>query len=87
MREDLLVNIVAATISGEPRMEMIDNFWITEGNEAEIRCPPNGRLVEAKYPNGDQLKVEFREVASVDEFDRRFPMPKLRGRRGAQAQL
>ena len=74
----LLVNLQMLSTSGKPRLLMLDNFWLTEGSdEREIVCPPSGRLVSAKYPNGDRLKVEFREVASVEEFDRRYPPPKL----------
>jgi hypothetical protein len=70
----LLVNLQAPTTSGQPRMTMIDNFWMTEGSEErEIVCPPSGRLVSAKYLNGDALKVEFREIASEEDFERRFP--------------
>lgn len=70
----LLVNLQVLTTSGEPRMAMIDNFWITEGaDEREIRCPPSDRLVEAKYPNGDRLKIEFHEIESIEDFDWRYP--------------
>lgn len=72
----LLVNLQVLTISGQPRMVMADHFWITEGaDEREIRCPPSGRLVEAKYPNGDELKVEFCEIESAAAFERRYPLP------------
>lgn len=68
----LLVNLQMVTTSGEPRMVMLDNFWMTEGRESDIQCPPSGRLVRARYPNGDQLKIEFREIEGVDELDRRY---------------
>jgi hypothetical protein len=74
----LLVNLQMLSTSGKPRLLMLDNFWLTEGSdEREIVCPPSGRLVSVKYPNGDRLKVEFREVASVEDFDRRYPPPEL----------
>lgn len=77
-QDRLLVNLQALTTSGEPRMVMVDNFWITEGtDEAEIICPPSGRLVEAKYPNGDRLRVEFREIKTEQEFDERYPSPAM----------
>jgi hypothetical protein len=69
----LLVNLQMLSTSGQPRMAMIDNFWCTGTDESEIVCPPSGRLVSAKYPNGDQLKVEFRELASTEKLDRRYP--------------
>jgi hypothetical protein len=74
----LLVNLQALTTSEEPRMLMLDNFWMTEGtDEREIQCPPSGRLVSATYPNGDNLKVEFRELSSVEELDQRYPRAEL----------
>jgi hypothetical protein len=74
----LLVNLRALTTSGQPRMAMIDNFWVTEGSdEREIVCPPSGRLVSAKYPNGDRLKVEFREAKSAEDFETQFPPAEL----------
>lgn len=78
----LLVNLRPLTTSDQPRMAMIDNFWITEGaDEREIICPPSGRLVGAKYPNGDALKVEFREIKSIEDFDQRFlPMDAVASR-------
>ena len=70
----LLVNLQALTTSDEPRIVMLDNFWMTEGtDEREVRCPPSGRLVSASYPNGDRLKVEFRELAAIEELDKRYP--------------
>lgn len=69
----LLVNLQMLSTSPQPRMVMIDNFWLSTGtDESEIVCPPSGRLISAKYPNGDQLKVEFRELAAVEELDRRY---------------
>jgi hypothetical protein len=71
----LLVNLRMPTTADEPRMLMLDNFWITEGSaEVEIVCPPSGRLVSARYPNGDQLKVEFFELDSVADLDSRYPL-------------
>lgn len=76
----LLVNLQMLTASDEPRMLMLDNFWVTEGSaEREIACPPSGRLMSAKYSNGDRLKIEFRELASMEDLDRRYPPDGLPG--------
>ncbi len=40
----LLVNLQMVTTSGEPRLVMLDNFWMAEGRESDIQCPPSGRL-------------------------------------------
>jgi hypothetical protein len=77
---NVLVNLRQLTTSHEPRMVMIENFWITEGTaEHDIECPPHGRLVKASYSNGDRLRVEFRSHESWDAFERRYPVPDLSG--------
>jgi hypothetical protein len=69
-----MVNTQMLTTSGEPRMVMLENVWITEGSaERTIVCPPSGRQVHASYPNSDELRIEFRELASVDDLDRHYP--------------
>ncbi len=74
----LLLSLRVPTTSGMPRLSMAENFWSTPGSdESDIVCPPMGRLVDVKYPNGDRLKVEFREVSSVDEFNKCHPPPAL----------
>jgi hypothetical protein len=75
---NVLVNVQQLTTSGEPRMVMVENFWIKEGSaEHDIECPPSGRLVKATHPNGDRLRVEFRTHDSWDTFERRYPLPDL----------
>jgi hypothetical protein len=74
---DLLLNLVMPTVSGTPRMLMTDNEWVEASGTAEIVCPPSGHLVRAKYPGGDELRVRFRELPSIEELDRRYPPPKL----------
>jgi hypothetical protein len=73
----VLVNVQQLTTTSEPRMVMLDNFWISEGDgEHDIECPPSGRLVKASYANGDRLKIEFQSHPSAEDFHRRFPSPK-----------
>lgn len=73
----LLVNLQTVTRTHQARMVMTNNFWMTDGTEeTEIVCPPSGRLISAKYPADELIRVEFRQIDSVDEFDQRFPLPK-----------
>jgi hypothetical protein len=70
---NVLVNVQQLSTAAEPRMLMVDNFWMTEGKGAEdIECPPSGRLVKARYANGDRIGVEFQSHESWDEFEKRF---------------
>lgn len=65
----LLVNLNMLSTSSQPRMGMIDNFWLSAGtDESDIVCPPSGRLISAKYPNGDQLKVEFASLLQLKSW-------------------
>lgn len=74
----LLVSINQPSVTGLPRMQMVENYWITAGSdEVEIVCPPSGKLLHAKYPNGDEVKVQFRELLSLDDLDRIYPAPGL----------
>jgi hypothetical protein len=79
----VLVNLSMPSASGEPRLEMRDNFWLTEGaNLRVLNCPPSGRVIQARYSNDDMLRIEFRNIASLEELDRRYqtraPKPKRR---------
>lgn len=71
----VLVNLSMPMTTGESRLQMRDNFWITEGvNIRVINCPPSGRVLSATYQNGDLLRVEFRQIDSIQELDRRYPV-------------
>lgn len=74
----LLVNLNGMTTSDQPRIQMRDNFWLTEGtHERQVTCPPSGRLVRAEYENGDLLSVEFHHVPDIATLDKKFPPPSL----------
>jgi hypothetical protein len=69
----VLVNLSMPSASGDPRLEMRDNFWLTEGtNLRALNCPPSGRVVQARYDNNDLLRIEFRNIDSLEELDRRY---------------
>jgi len=67
--------------SKEPRLLIENNDWLTMGtSETDIDCPPSGKRVAARYPNGDSVRVEFLEIDSADDFDRRYPRPRIPAR-------
>ena len=70
----LLTNFWLPTASREPRARLEDNWWIVPPDVAQdIESPPHGRLVHVKYPNGDELRIEFFDIESLDELDQRYP--------------
>lgn len=71
--EYLLVNFRMLTLSGEKRLILEDNNWIEQGCPSDFECPPSGKLIRAKYANGDMLKIEFFDVKSFQELKNKYP--------------
>lgn len=69
----LLLNIRMLSTSKEPRLVMEDNGWVEKGEPKEFECPPSGKLIHAKYANGDEIKVEFKELESEVAAQKRYP--------------
>ena len=69
----LLLNLRMITGSGERRLRLEDNDWIVQGNPVDFESPPSGRRIFGRYTNGDELKVEFFNLASASDVNRRYP--------------
>jgi hypothetical protein len=69
----LKVNLRRPLTEREADAVMEDNDWVVPGDVADIECPPAGHLLAVRYPNGDSLRVEFREMTSAEEAARRLP--------------
>jgi hypothetical protein len=67
------LNIRMLSVSKEDRLNLEDNFWILKGEPIDFECPPSGKLIHAKYSNGDELRVEFAEIPSDEEARKRYP--------------
>lgn len=52
---------------------MVDNDWLVASDVAEVECLPSGHLLAITYPNGDKLRVQFRQLTSLVEASRLFP--------------
>jgi hypothetical protein len=76
---NFLLNVRMLTVSGEPRMRIEDNFWLTRGPLEDLECPPSGRLLHGKYANGDDIRVEFFELGDVEALNRRYPEARADG--------
>jgi hypothetical protein len=55
----------------DPLME--DNDWLVGPDVGDIDCPPGGNLLAVRYPNGDVLRVEFRDLATNQDACQRYP--------------
>jgi hypothetical protein len=69
----LLLNARMITGSSNPRLRLDDNDWIVWGEPSNFDCPPSGKRIYAKYDNGDELTVEFHELADASEGASRHP--------------
>ncbi len=71
--EYLLLNVRMLTVSGQRRLRIEENFWLARGDPEDLECPPSGRLLHVRYPNGDDLRVEFFELEAAAAVRRRYP--------------
>ena|SRR5688572_26030872 len=69
----IMLNLHPLTTTPEPRLIMEENFWLVHGYQEDLDCPPSGRLVHAKYPNGDEIRIEFVECANAQSLRDRYP--------------
>jgi hypothetical protein len=74
----LQLNFRMPTIAGRPRAAIEQNFWTVTPAVDEVVCPPNGRLVEVSYRNGDKFRAEFFDIASSDVLESRYPQANTR---------
>jgi hypothetical protein len=68
----MLLNVNMLSTSGEPRMQMRENFWLLRGDPLDLESPPNGKLLSVKYPNGDSLEVKFLKLDSPSSATSRY---------------
>jgi hypothetical protein len=73
--QHVLVNIDLSSVSksGEDRLVLIGNDWLLKGTPSDFHCPTSGRLIHAKYPGGDELRIEFFDVKDQNDLVRRYP--------------
>jgi len=67
-----LLNVRMLTMSSEERMCIYDNDFAVLGNPTDFESPPSGHRLMVRYGNGDYLRIEFREVRSLDAACRKF---------------
>lgn len=57
----------------EDRLQMRDNFWFQVGDAEQVICPTGGRSLTVKYPDGNQVCLEFRQVEHIQDWRVRYP--------------
>jgi len=56
----------------EGRVIIEENSWENIGNPIDLRSPPQGKELEARYDNGDYLYLKFSEMANEIELQKKF---------------
>ena len=69
----LLLNLKMLSKSVDERLLVEDSFWMAKGAPLDFECPPSGKLIHGKYPNGDEVRIEFFELGSVSDAAKRYP--------------
>jgi len=69
-----LLNVRMLTTVGneQERIRIEDNDFVVRGAPTDFECPPSGKSLSVKYDNGDRMRIEFREIDSVDEAAGRY---------------
>jgi hypothetical protein len=73
----LRLNVRMLSATFEDRLTIEDNDWILKGDVSDLECPPGGKLIHVRYPNGDELRIEFFELASPEDVKRRYPQAQV----------
>jgi len=69
----LLLNLHMLSTSKEPRASIVNNEWFNVGGEEDIVCPPSAKYLKISYPNGDMASIEFFEINTIEDANRRYP--------------
>lgn len=69
----LMLNVSMLTVSREPRVQIVDNDWISKGSPIDLQSPPSGDKLIAKYSNGDYLAIKFRNLSNTEDMHRAHP--------------
>lgn len=71
--ENLLLNFNMSSPINTQRGFIRQNTWYDSRNADDISCPPNGKLIDIKYQNGDRFKVKFLEISNGIEMHKKYP--------------
>lgn len=66
----LSVNMLSCL--AEERIIIKDNYWENVGFPVDLRSPPQGKELEARYHNGDYLYLRFIELESFEKAQKRY---------------
>ena len=70
---EAMLNFWMPSSSGLTRARVLENTWLVPPTAADVECPPSGRLLHVRYPEGDELRVEFFDHNSAEDFEARYP--------------
>jgi hypothetical protein len=75
VRGYLLLSVHMWGPPGSPGVEIDENDWIARGSPKDIECPVGGKMLSVRYPNGDKLAIEFREIADAAQAEAQYRSP------------
>jgi hypothetical protein len=68
----LRLNVQMLSLSAQQRARIEENIWSNIGTPNDLKSPPSGKFLQIKYETGDQLSVEFFELASIEAATNRY---------------
>jgi len=77
---EAMLNFWMPASSGLTRARVLENTWLVPPTAADVECPPSGRLLHVRYPEGDERGPggdRVRGGVSVQFADRALGWPGL----------
>ncbi|MNQ51824.1 hypothetical protein D3C85_658200 [compost metagenome] len=63
-----LLNIELLDQNNNIYFKIENNVWSVINNVKDIECPPNGRKLNINFKNGDNIKLEFKELKNEEDI-------------------
>lgn len=65
-----LLNIILFDKTGKIFFHLENNSWKIKDGVKDIDCPPNGRSLRVDFINGNYVKIEFKELESINDLSK-----------------
>jgi hypothetical protein len=76
---NLLLNVRLDRVPSPSKLDVRieDNAWMVRGDPSEVQCPPSGKRLLVRYPNGHEFGVQFFEIMNSAGIKKKYENAKL----------
>lgn len=69
----MLLDVNMPSATGRQRLSVKESGFVADGNPVDFEAPPHGRLIAARYANGDRIRIEFFDISSKEDAVKLYP--------------